>query len=309
MNEKVGNVILNYTHYSGVDLYSEGEVENELLDIVQNYQEKQFNNVIAERKKWSIMYHLSHIRANIIEWLPISKKETVLEIGSGCGAITGILADKSKKVTCIELSKKRSLINAHRNKFKNNIEILLGNFEDVERDIVEKYDYITLIGVFEYGESYISKENPYESFLKIISKHLGENGKIIIAIENKLGLKYWAGCKEDHIDKYFENIEDYTNTKGVKTFSRKELEEIIQKCGFYNYKFYYPYPDYKLPTQIYSDSYLPKRGELNNNNRNFDKERILTFDESKVYDTIIKEGLFPIYSNSYLVVIEKGGIR
>ena len=113
----------------------------------------------------------------------------MLEIGSGCGAITGTLADKAKKVTCIELSKKRSLINAYRNKDKDNIEILVGNFEDIEKDIVEKYDYITLIGVFEYGEAYISSEKPYENFLKIISKHLKENGKIIIAIENKLGSK------------------------------------------------------------------------------------------------------------------------
>lgn len=305
MNEQIGNVILNYTHYSGADLYSDGEVEDELLDIVKNYTERQFNRIIAECNKWAIMYHLSHLRANIIEWLPISKDEKVLEIGAGCGAITGTLADKAKKVTCIELSKKRSLINAYRNKHKDNIEILVGNFEDIEKDIAEKYDYITLIGVFEYGEAYISSEKPYESFLKTISKHLKENGKIIIAIENKLGLKYWAGCKEDHVGRYFEGIEGYPNTHGVKTFSKKELEEIIQASGFDNYKFYYPYPDYKLPTHIYSDNYLPKIGELNNNMRNFDRERMVIFDETRVYDTIIKDELFPIYSNSYLIVIEK----
>jgi methylase of polypeptide subunit release factors len=308
MNEKIGNVILNYTHYSGVDLYSDGEVEDELLEIVQNHKEKEFNKIIAERKKWALIYHLSHIRTNIVEWLPINKEQTVLEIGSGCGAITGTLSNKAKKVTCIELSKKRSLVNAYRNKEKDNIEILLGNFEDIEKGIEEKYDYITLIGVFEYGESYISSEKPYETFLKTISEHLNENGKIIIAIENKLGLKYWAGCQEDHVGRYFEGIEDYTNTNGVKTFSKNELEEIIQRSGFENRKFYYPYPDYKLPTNIYSDSYLPKEGELNNNMRNFDKERMIIFDETRVYNMIIKEGLFPVYSNSYLVVLEKGGI-
>lgn len=62
---------------------------------------------------------------------------------------------------------------------------------------------------------------PYENFLTIIGKHLNENGKIIIAIENKLGLKYWAGCQEDHVGKYFEGIEDYPITNGVKTFSKK----------------------------------------------------------------------------------------
>ncbi|AVK48687.1 methyltransferase type 12 [Clostridium sp. MF28] len=306
MNEKIGNLTLNYKHYSGVDLYSDGEVEDELLGIVKNHEEKEYNKIIAQSNKWAIMYHLSHLRANIVEWLPITKQDTILEIGSGCGAITGTLASKAKKVTCIELSEKRSLINAYRNKEKDNIEIWLGNFEESEKDIVEKYDYITLIGVFEYGEKYISTEKPYENFLTIIGKHLNENGKIIIAIENKLGLKYWAGCQEDHVGKYFEGIEDYPITNGVKTFSKKELEEIIKNSGFFNYKFYYPYPDYKLPTTIYSDKYLPKKGELNNNMRNFDRERIITFDETRVYDMIIKENLFPIYSNSYLVVLEKG---
>lgn len=120
----------------------------------------------------------------------------MLEIGSGCGAITGVLANKAKKVTCIELSKKRSLINAYRNRNKENIEILLGNFEEVEKDIIEKYDYITLIGVFEYSESYILQKNPYVNFLKIIRKHLKNNGKVIIAIENKLGLNIGQGVKK-----------------------------------------------------------------------------------------------------------------
>ncbi|MEW9991035.1 class I SAM-dependent methyltransferase [Clostridium butyricum] len=306
MFDKVGNISLDYTNYSGVDLYSDGVIEDELLEIVKNYSKYEFNRIIAERKKWPIIYHLSHIRSNIIQWLPITKSDTVLEVGSGCGAITGTLADMAKSVTCIELSEKRSLINAYRNKEKENINILLGNFEDIERNLTEKYDYITLIGVFEYGESYISEDNPYEVFLKKIKCHLSENGKIIIAIENKLGLKYWAGCKEDHVNRYFEGIEDYTNTIGVKTFSKNELERIFKRCGFEKYKFYYPYPDYKLPTTIYSDEYLPTEGELNNNMRNFDKERIITFDEARVYNMLIKENLFPIYSNSYLIVLGIG---
>lgn len=308
MDNKVGNINLDYTHYSGVDLYSDGDIEEELLDIVKKYSEDQFNDVIARRKKWPILYHLSHIRSNIVEWIPINKSETVLEIGSGCGAITGTLSNKSKSVTCIELSKKRSLINAYRNKEKNNIEILVGNFEDVEKTLTEKYDYITLIGVFEYGESYISKENQYIEFLKIIKKHLKDKGKIIIAIENKLGLKYWAGCKEDHIGGYFEGIEGYTKTNGVKTFSKNELKEIFTESGFDKYEFYYPYPDYKLPMSIYSDDYMPREGELNNNMRNFDTDRIILFDETKVYNVLIKNNMFDIYSNSYLVVLQNGGM-
>lgn len=304
MNEEIGKIILNYEFYSGTDLYSDGEIEDELLDIVKNNSEKEYNKIIAQTKKWPILYHLSHIRSNIIEWVPISKSDNVLEIGSGCGAITGKLSDMAKSVDCIELSRKRSLINAYRNKEKDNINIHVGNFETIEKKLIRKYDYITLIGVFEYAQLYISSENPFEEFLKLIKNHLTENGKILIAIENKLGLKYWAGCKEDHLGRYFESIENYNDNKGVRTFAKNELENIITNSGFNSYEFYYPYPDYKFPNVIYSDMYLPKEYELSNNSYNFDSERLFLFDESKVYNTIIKENLFPIYSNSFFVILE-----
>lgn len=308
MIDRVGNVTLDYTYYAGRDLYSDGEIEDELLDIVKNNSEDCFEDIIVERKSWPIMYHLSNVRSNIVDWIGITKEDSVLEVGAGCGAITGKLADMAKNVTCIELSQKRSLINAYRNINRDNINILLGNFENIEKNITEKYDYITLIGVFEYGELYIDDKQPYNTFLKKIKKHLKENGKIVIAIENKLGLKYWAGCKEDHVGKYFEGIEDYVNTKGVRTFSKNELEEMFKEIGMDKYEFYYPYPDYKLPKLIYSDNYLPKVGELNNNLWNFDNERIISFDETKVYNMIIKEKMFPIYSNSYLIILENGGV-
>lgn len=302
--EKIGSVELDYTYYAGKDLYSDGEVENQLLEIAKNYPEDQLNQVIARSNSWPVLYHFSAIRHNIVEWLPISKEDKVLEIGSGCGAITGALAKKAKEVRCIELSKKRSHINAYRNQKFDNVKITVGNFQEIEKNLEEKFQYITLIGVFEYAAGYIQGEKPYTGMLKSIKEHLAENGKIIVAIENRLGLKYWAGCKEDHVGKYFEGLEGYSETKGIRTFSRMEWEKMIEEAGLKG-EFYYPYPDYKFPLSIYSDSYLPNRGELNMNLLNFDRERIELFDENKVFDTLIEEGLFPLYSNSYLIVLER----
>lgn len=303
MKETIGNIILNLDKYPGEDLYCDGIVEDEILDIVKNNGEEDFNRIINEKKSWPVMYHLSHIRANIVESLPITKEDSVLEVGSGCGAITWKLSDMAKKVTCIELSKKRSLINAYRNQRRDNIEILVGNFQDIEPEIEEKYDFITLIGVFEYGESYIKGMDPYTEFLKTIATHLKPGGKIIMAIENKYGLKYFAGCKEDHVSRYFEGIEGYTTTSGVKTFSKKELQDYAKRADLTDITFYYPYPDYKFPSTIYSDEYLPNKSELFNNICNFDNDRLLLFDETKAFDNIIKDGLFDLYSNSYLLLL------
>ncbi len=299
--DAIGNVVMNYNYYSGEDFYSEGNSEDVLLEIVKNNKESDYDHIIQNSRSWSVMYHLSQVRENIASWLPIKKTDKVLEIGSGCGAVTGCLSDMAESVTCIELSKKRSLINAYRHKTHDNIEIVVGNFEDIEPEITEQYDYITLIGVLEYAESYIHSENPYEDFLKIVSKHLKKEGKLIIAIENKFGLKYFAGCKEDHTGRFFEGIEGYSTSTGVKTFSHDGLRDLLRKTGFES-RFYYPYPDYKLPATIYSDRWLPKKGELVSNLRNFDNDRVVLFDEAKVFDSLIEEGKFSEVANSFLVM-------
>ena len=305
MVENVGKVQLNLEYYSGKDLYSDGDVEDELLDIVQTHTADQYEEIILKKESWPILYHLSQQRQNILAWYPFKKTDKVLEIGAGCGAVTGAMLDKVEKVTAIELSKRRSLINANRHKEFDNLEILVGNFNVVEKNLKQKYDYVTLIGVLEYAELYMMCEKPHISFLEKISEHLTENGKILIAIENKLGLKYFAGCKEDHVGQYFEGIEGYSKTKGVKTFSKRELERIFDAIGFLEYEFYYPYPDYKFPTAIYTEDFLPKPQELYNNIRNFDGDRWLFFDETKAFDSILSSELFPEFSNSFFVELKK----
>ena len=306
MTETIGKITLDLSKYPGQDFYCDGVVEDELLEIVKKYSPVEYAGIIEERKSWPILYHLSALRQNIVDFIPMQKTDKVLEVGSGCGAITGALARKAGSVTCVELSKKRSLINANRNCECENVTIHVGNFKDVEPQLPCDYDYICLIGVFEYGQSYIGGETPYEDFLSILKKHLAPGGRIVIAIENKYGLKYFAGCREDHLGTFFSGIEDYPTGGGVRTFSRNRLEEIFASCGIEKYSFYYPYPDYKFMTTVYSDARLPEKGELSNNMRNFDSDRMVLFDEKSTYDGLIADNLFPVFSNSYVAVLGEG---
>lgn len=301
--EKIGSVALDYTYYSGQDLYSDGDIEDKMLDIAMYNPPEDFPKIIEREKSWPIFYHFSPLRKNIIDWIPFKKTDKVLEIGSGCGAVTGQLAKRAGRVTCIELSKKRSMINAYRNRNADNVTIMVGNFKDIEPQLDRDYDYVLLIGVFEYGQSYIGGASPYEDFLRICDRHRRLDGRLVIAIENKFGLKYWAGCREDHLGTYFSGLEGYREGGSARTFTRHGLERLLDKAGIHEYAFYYPYPDYKFATNIYSDRYLPKKGELTNNLRNFDRERVLLFDEKQVFDEIIEEKEFPLFSNSYLLVV------
>lgn len=302
--KQIGKVKLNYDFYPGEDIYSDGAIEDEILDITKNAARIEYPSIIEQKNSWPILYHLSYLRGNIVDWLPITKEMKVLEIGSGCGAITDKLSEKAGSVTCVDLSAKRSMINAYRNQDRDNIEIYVGNFNDIEPTLDTDYDVVCLIGVFEYGNSYIHTETPYEDFFKIMQKHRKDTGILVIAIENKFGLKYWAGCKEDHIGTYFSGLEGYPEGgKSARTFTRKGLEKIFERCGETNYHFYYPYPDYKFPTTIYSDRRLPFKGELTDNMRNFDRDRMVLFREKYVFDSTIEDDYFDLFSNSYMVVI------
>lgn len=302
MEEQIGKVKLDLSFYPGEDFYCDGSIEDEILEIVQTCPREQYQKKIEEKRSWPVFYHLSPQRENIVSWLPMDRNTKILEVGSGMGAITGVLARKAGSVTCVDLSKKRSMINAYRNKDCDNVTIHVGNFNDIEPSLPCDFDYVLLIGVFEYGQSYIPTATPFEDFLRINQRHVKKGGNLVIAIENKMGMKYWAGCQEDHLGKMFAGIEDYPEGGGVRTFTRKGLERIFTSCGVEDYHFYYPYPDYKFPDTIYSDRRLPRPGELSRNLRNFDRDRLLLFDEKNTFDMVIREGIFPMYSNSYLAM-------
>lgn len=289
---------LNLTFYKGEDIYSDGDIENELLDIVKNKESLQ--EVLMNHNEWPILYHLSPIRENLLEWYDFKPDANVLEIGSGCGAITGLLCRKNKRVVGIDLSKKRSLINSIKNKEYDNLEIIVGNFEDIRID--EKFDYVTLIGVFEYSICYINNEVPFKTMLEKVKSYLKPGGKLIIAIENKYGLKYWAGASEDHTGNYFDGIQNYDNVERVRTFSKGTLKKMLCEVGFVNNEFYYPIPDYKMPNEIYSEYYLPKTGDIRNISTSYDRDRYKLFDEEKVFDSLCEDNLFEEFANSFLII-------
>ncbi len=304
-NKIINKVRIDLSLYDGADLYSDGGIEDFLLDTVKKYGDIDYSSFIYDNFSWPVLYHLSPVRESIIEWYPLKKQDTVLEIGAGCGAVTGAFLKKACTVTAVDLSLKRCLINAYRHRDYDNLDICVSNISSFAEKNKAKYNCITLIGVLEYSASFINTDSPYEDMLRMASAMLDEDGVLIVAIENRLGLKYFAGCCEDHLGVCFKGIEGYSSDDKVRTFSRNELIRLFESTGLTCDSFYYPYPDYKLPKCIYSDEWLPKIGELTDNQRNFDSDRLVLFDETKAFDGIISAGLFKEFSNSFLVCLKK----
>lgn len=275
--ELIGKVKLDLTYCNEQEDAAES-IPGELLEIVKTQDRKAYGKVILEHKSWPFLYHLSPFRENIIAWYPIAKTAKVLEIGSECGAHTSVLCEKAGTVHAVDSSYKACLINAHRNKDADNLTVFACDPITFIKNSIEKYDIITLIGGVSYTEELLGE-------LKTI---LAPGGKILITVNNRIGLRYLAG---------------YEDTSGGVRLTRKELIASVEKQGFKDYSLYYPYPDACLTDVIYSDDRLPGKGDLNENIRNFDKERFVFFDEAKTYDDITEEGDFGAFSNSFFMAI------
>ena len=170
----------NLQWYKNEDLYSDGEVEDFIIKIIAENRPEDYSNAVYEQFNWPIYYHLSPLRKNILNWYKFKPDSSVLEIGCGMGAITSVLCDECKDVTAVELSRKRATATLLRCRKKENLEIIVGNLNDIEFD--KKFDYITLIGVLEYQGTYTESTNPYMDFLVKIKQLLKPDGKLLVAI-------------------------------------------------------------------------------------------------------------------------------
>ena len=292
--------VLNCDYYKGTDEYSDGSVEDVILKVVK--EGKGLEDLRVEEVSYPILYHLSSERENILNWYNFKEGSSVLEIGAGLGAITGVLCRKCSKVTAVELSKRRATINYERHKDEDNLTIMVGNLNDMTFD--EKYDYVILNGVFEYAMSFTEGDRPYHTFFNKVVSFLKPLGKVIIAIENRLGLKYFAGAPEDHTDAYMLGLNEYADNNSVRTFSKAELTDILTDCGFTHNRFFYPYPDYKFPRVIFTDETINNMG-YGYDYQDYTGKRILLFNESAVAKSLAREGVAASFSNSFLVEASK----
>lgn len=267
-----------------------------ILDILKEAEnEEDILEQLTKHSEWEVLYHLSPIRKNLLEWYDFQKTETLLEIGAECGALTGLFCERLKKVVSVD-SAEQSTVNAIRNRKYSNLEIVNGNVADLP--LSEKFDYVTMIGCLPKAEKYYEGENSYLTMLKAAKSLLKQEGKLILAIDNKYGLKYWAGVP----DNLFDNEKETDEEDSICVFAKNQLENLLREAGFAKQKFYYPIPDYKLPMEIYSETRLPRFGEIKKFSPSYSCDRKMLFDEVSVLNQLCRDGMFEQFANSFLVI-------
>jgi len=288
--------------------YSDGvEAEAYVLECISSSSDVSAgSDELARRiRDWPSEYHLSASRSTLLAPFDFAGLD-VLEVGSGCGALTRVLGESGARVVALEGSFERARITAARCRGLDDVHVVCGDLRDFTPP--QAFDVVLMIGVLEYAPLYFDATDPVAAALRAALASLTEDGTLILAIENQLGLKYFAGSPEDHTGQAFFGIEDrYHGRSTAVTFGRQELRRRLTVSGFAHQVFFYPFPDYKLPRLILTEDAMAEPrlpvgrlvAEADRPDRFRPHARV--FSEDATWQVVARNGLLGDFSNAFLV--------
>lgn len=260
-------------------------------------------------RDWPSRYHLSHRRANLIRPLLDQVTGPVLEIGAGMGAVTRALGESGVEVVAVEGSPRRAAVCADRVRDLDNVQVVADTIQGF--GVPRRFPTVVMVGVLEYSRVFgfeADGRDPVDVMLEHVVSLLEPDGTLVLAIENQLGLKYFAGFPEDHVGRRMFGVEDQYTADGVVTFGRRELGRRLSAAGLPHHDWYYPFPDYKLPTTIVAEAALdPEHGfdptplVAGTAHADFQEPAVTTMDLGQAWAPVIRNDLLRDLSSSFLV--------
>ncbi len=289
--------------------YADG-AEAELLEVLRSASDRSVGSdeLAGAVRDWPTAYHLAPERATLLAPLAIGPCDRVLDVGAGSGVNTRICADRGASVTAVEGSAARAELIAHRCAGLGGVEVLCGPLDGLGHDRDGTYDVALLIGVLEYSGTASGGSGGPAALLEGVVGLLKPGGVVVLAIENRLGLKYLLGYPEDHLGLPWVGWEGY-RTGEPTTWSRRQLAQMLADAGLTAQKWLYPFPDYKLATTVVAERiyHRPEAADMVEQLVGHPVSRVyarpvLVADDRAAHRTMVEAGLGTEVANSFLVV-------
>jgi SAM-dependent methyltransferase len=296
--------------------YQDG-AEQAILQVVREAGDRSVGSpeLGAHADDWGTLYHLSPYRSTILDCLGFGAAgdASVLELGAGCGAVTRWLGEHFGHVDAVEGSLERAEVAAARSVDLDGVNVFSTNYSTLEES--DAYDMATLIGVLEYSHLYHpDTQEPRAAAvanLRVAHRALRDEGVLVVAIENRMGLKYLSGAREDHSERPFDSINGYPSEDHAVTWSARELGAMLGDAGFGDVDVLVPFPDYKLATTIVDPAQVRDEHHVHNWLQGTAPDwgrprRTPAFSETLAARELVTAGLLKDLANSFLVLAYKG---
>ena len=251
-------------------------------NIIKDGQEY-YDREISGLNDPAVFKDLTSLRRGALSWYPFRENAVMLDAGCGCGALTGLLLERSAETDAVDIDPVCCTITERRYSGRKGLRVLNMDIMDLPGD--RKYDYIIASELLE------ELKGDAGTVLSKLKSLLKEDGTLLLCFRNRNGVRYSSGAKDEY-------VKERRDLEKLRT--KVETEALLRDAGFSFIYCYYPVPDIIFTQAVFSDGMLPKRSI---------RDRVITYDpydegscgaaelERDSYDDIIRNGRFAESAN------------
>ncbi len=163
------------------------------------------------------------------------------------------------------------------------------------------YDIITAIDVISYAH------NP-AAMLRQARGLLRPEGRLLLAADNRLGIRYFCGDRDAFTWKTYDGIENYTHLQPWertamegRSYAMSELEAFLEEAGFAHRRFYSVFPRLENPQLLLAHGYTPNEGLDIRLFPEYNSPETVFLLEEELYPSLLENGLLHAMANAFFV--------
>ena len=223
----------------------------------------------------------------ILAWYDFIPNKRVLFVGDENHALVDMLKNRSLDVVCCGLDELQdtSWFAANNGRF----------------------DYIVSIAVLE-------KAAGLGNLFKRLFSLLSANGKLLLGMNNRLGIRYFCGDSDCYTERNFDGIEDYFQTDlrqaaafPGRMYSHKELKTMLSEAGFSSQQFFSVWPDLTVASHLFEEHVLPNEDMAIRLFPFYNSPDTVFINENNLYESLVDNGLWFPMANGYFIECSKAG--
>lgn len=168
-------------------------------------------------------------------------------------------------------------------------------------DNKEKFDYIVSVEDLE-------TVTDLPAILKELKELLKPGGRILLGMNNRLGIRYFCGDRDKYTDRNFDGIENYRRAYMKKEdlfrgrmYAKFEIEHILGEAGFANQKFYSVLSNLQNPSHLLAYGYTPNEDLANRLYPSYYSPETVFLEEEALYQSLLLNDMFHEMANAYLI--------
>lgn len=166
---------------------------------------------------------------------------------------------------------------------------------------VGAYDYVVSITGPERSKQPTDLLNKWKSYLK-------PDGRLLLAMNNRMGLRYFCGDRDPYTNRNFDGIEGYQRAYRQKEdtffgrcYDEAELREMLQVAGFKKLCFFSVLSDLSEPIMLFREDFVPREDLATRVTSRYNFPETVFLSEENLYSSMIQNGLFHKTATAYFI--------